>query len=365
MEIDKLITYNYPTVHPFDGINAIGDQLVENKYLAVIDEEKIFYGILTPSDIIKRPHNLVIDCLSKKDSISVDETIIKTLEKLQSNHSKALPVYHNDTFLGIIEEDIILHTLKNKIHELYNSSLISQNLKTSFIHNLSHEVRTPLNHILGFLDIISNLDIENFKLKGGQHFSTVRKSADRFLLIMNDLIDLSLMHSGDDIKIYNDNVRIESVFIELKDYFEVESDYLQKDVTINYANPDGALNIVSDGGKIKHILYHLIDNAIKHSDGICNVLYGYELSSNGQNIVFFVSNTGSQIEETRKQSIFEMFETTKQSKYDFTIGLGIGLTLVKKLVTLMGGTIILDIKNENTITFRFSIPRDGKSMLEK
>ena len=355
MEIETLISLDYPSVNPYEGINRIGEQLLEKQYLAVIDEDNLFYGVLTPSDVLKRPHNLVVDCLTKKDSVSITDSIAQTLEKLYSNHSIALPVYQDDVFVGIIEETIILLALKDKITELYNSSVISQNIKVSFINNLSHELRTPLNHILGFLDIISKLDIENFKTNGVHHYNKVRKSADHFLLVMNDLIELSRIHSGDNIKIYNDDVCIETLFEELKDYFEMESEFSQKPVTINYANPDKYLKIFTDGKKIKHILYHLIDNAVKHSTGACNIVYGYELSDDEGSVVFFVKNTGSFIDESKRKKIFDAFEKYDVLKDTFTTGLGIGLTLVNKLVTLLGGSIDLSIVKDK-VTFAFCIP---------
>ena len=359
MEINSLVSFDYPSVSPYEGINRIGEQLLEKQYLAVVDEDNLFYGVLTPSDVLKRPHNLVVDCLTKKDSVSITDSIAQTLEKLYSNHSIALPVYEDDIFVGIIEETIILLALRDKIHELYNSSMISQNIKLSFINNLSHELRTPLNHILGFLDIISKLDIENFKTNGVHHYNKVRKSADHFLLVMNDLIELSRIHSGDNIKIYNDDVCIETLFDELRDYFEMESDFLQKPVTIRYANPDKYLKVFTDGKKIKHILYHLIDNAVKHSTGACSIVYGYDLSDDGGNIVFFVRNSGSFIDESKRKKIFDAFEKYDVLKDKFTTGLGIGLTLVNKLVTLLDGSIDLSIVKDK-VTLSFTIPLQNR-----
>ncbi|NMB72462.1 MAG: HAMP domain-containing histidine kinase [Bacteroidales bacterium] len=353
MQIKDFLLDTYPVVSPYEGINVIQDKLVEERYLVVMDEKKNFYGILTPSDLVIRPHKLVIDCLCKKESISVEESVQQMIEKFYTSHAPALPLYQGETFLGILEGNNILNKMENKARELVDVSRISQNLKNEFLKNLSHEIRTPLNSILGFLEIISNLKLEKFKTDGEKYYSIVQRSADRFLLIMNDLMSLSLIHSGDNIKVERENVRIETIFADLKEYFEIEALYLKRELTIHFANPDSSFILYTDGGKIKHILYHLIDNAIKYSKGKSNVLFGYTLSANDSVVDFFVSNTGSHIPEAEKQKIFDIFEKTDK----LSDGLGIGLPLAKKLIGLLGGTIeLISNKDEDKVTFKFSIP---------
>ncbi len=351
MEIKNYILKLYPTVHPFDGVNSIEEKLLEKGYLVVIDDNK-FQGVLTPYDLIKHPHKIVIDCLIEKEHLFADETFISVLDKFNKNQCPALPVFQENKFIGIIEKHSLIDILEIRINELYNKSIISQKVKMSFLHNISHEIRTPLNGLLGFLEVISELAIEDFKTGGEEYYDIIRKSADKFLSIMNDLIELSLINSGDDIKVEKETVRIENIFSDLKEYFETITSVLNKNVSIHYANPDPSLIIISDEKKIKQILYHLIDNAIKFSDDN-KVIFGYKIEN--QNIVFFITNKGAQINENKKKKIFEVFEKQNISNDECASGLGIGLPLVKKLSELLDGKIDF-VTNETQTTFLCTLP---------
>jgi len=354
MEVKKYISDTYPTVGPFEGINSIESKLLKYRYLVVVDDDKEFHGILTPCDIIEHPHKIVIDCITKKESVSFNDTTLTMLDKFRINQCFALPVFNENSFVGVIEKSQILSDLEFQINDLYNKSLISKKAKTSFLNNLTHEIRTPLNGILGFIDIIADLNIDDLKIQNEQFSNLVKKAADRFLLIMDDLIELSLLHAGDDISIKKENVNIEKIFLELNDYFNELASLQNKKSTIIYSNPDYSLNIFSDEKRLKHILYHLIDNAIKFSENN-KVIYGYELSTDEERIEFFVMNKSPEISEENRSKMFDIFDKQENIGIDLNFGLGIGLPLVKKLTEVLRGCIRLE-SNNNEITFFVNIP---------
>ncbi len=353
MEIKNYMVNSYTTVNPFAGINSIEKVLLKNGYVVVINDDKKFQGILTPIDLIKRPHKIVIDCLTEKEHISADEAMISVLDKFGKSHCPALPVFKENKFIGIVEKHNIIDRLRIKTNELYSKSVISQDVKNSFLNNLSHEVRTPLNGLLGFLELISKLDKEDVKTKGEEYYNIIKKSADRFLLIMTDLIDLALLNFGDDIKVERENVSIEIIFSDLKEYFETTTLLYNRNISIHYKNPDSSFVFFSDGKKIKHLLYHLIDNAIKFSNDNNEVMFGYKIEN--QNIVFYVTNNGPQITEDKKVKIFEVFEKQDIYNHKLVAGLGIGLPLVKKLSELLEGKIDF-VTNEIQTTFFCTFP---------
>jgi signal transduction histidine kinase len=357
MGIDKYITNSYIKVHPFEGVCSVEEILLEKEYLVVINDDDEFLGILTPNDLIKRPHKIVIDCVTEKEYILHDETIISVLNKFNKNQCSALPVLQGNKFVGIIEKYNLINKLKFKINELYDKSIISENVKTSFLNNLSHEIRTPLNGLLGFIEIVSGLDVDGFKVEGRGYCKIIRNSADRFLLIMNDLIDLALINSGDNIKVVREDVRIEDIFLDLKEYFEKVTSLLNKNVTVHFANPDTSLFIFTDSEKIKHILYHLIDNAIKFSIGN-KVLISYVIEN--QNIVFSVTNNGVKLNEVKMKKIFDVFENPYIKNDENLTGIGIGLPLVKKLSELLEGDIDF-INNETQTIFFCTLPLKSKT----
>lgn len=354
MKIDKFINHRFISIHPYEGVNTIEAKLLDEGFLVVMDEKKNFLGILTPMDLIKRPHKIVIDCLTPKEAIMTDATIAEAMEKFEKCKCSILPVLNEENFAGIIYKNELINALRNKVTELYKRSMISQNVKTSFLQSLSHEIRTPMNWILGFLEIITEMDEEEYRREGRNHFEIVQKSANKFLQIMNDLINISIINSGDDIRVEHELVDIDELFNELKIYFEKSTPILlNREVQIVIKYEETPFRIYSDGNKIKHILYHLIDNAIKHARAQ-TVEINYHIFQ--KNILLQVSNYGQSIPEERQDRLFEMFEKQDIKNEDYmSSGLGIGLSLVKKLAELLDGNISF-VSDELQTKFSISIP---------
>ena len=352
MVVKNYISKSYQKVDAYSGVNAIEDILLENDFVTVFDDDE-FCGILTPSDLIKHPHKLVIDCLTEKEKLNAEDTIIHALARLYENRSSALPVFDNNNYIGIIEKKYIIGALTERISELHNESLISQKIKTEFLNNLSHEIRTPLNGILGFLDVISALDLNNFKDEGERHVDSLEKSAGQFLLLMNDLIELSLVHSGERLKVDTRAIRLAEIFCELEDFFTINSLNVEKNLKINCINPCPSQILFTDREKLKHIFYHLIDNATKFSERNSLITFGFRGIINSS-ASFFVTNTGSQISDKDKLKIFEIFEKQDKSDSRSLEGLGVGLSVVRNLLDALGGTIEILTKPDET-TFNFSI----------
>lgn len=345
MVLKNYISKTYPTVEPFEGINSVEDLLLENQYLVVVDNDNNYHGILTTSDIIKRPHKIVIDCVTKKESLEAIDTVASALEKFYSSQSFVLPVMNGSDFIGVIEKNQILKELEIKVNNLFEKSLISEKAKKNFLNNLSHEIRTPLNGILGFVDIIAQLNTDDFAIEYETYSKTIRKSANHFLMIMNDLVELSLLNAGDKLNIRRDNVDIVEILTELKDYFIELSLFQNIKTSVIYLNSESSFSIYTDGNKLKHILYHLITNAIKFSDDN-KVTFGFELKPNEKNICFFVKNKDSNIGQNDVLKMFDVFEKQENIGKELNFGLGIGLPLVKSLTDLLGGHIKVETENK-------------------
>ncbi|WP_026473114.1 histidine kinase dimerization/phospho-acceptor domain-containing protein [Alkaliflexus imshenetskii] len=356
MSIKKYIKADYPTVGPFEGVNAIENRLLENNYLVVIDEHNKFHGILTPADLIKHPHKIVADCLSKMESVTYNDTTFNVIETFNKSQYSVLPVLHNDNFVGIIEKKQILNDLQLKVEELYNETFITRKAKDFFLNNISHEIRTPLNGILGFLEVIHSLKSNTQDLQNTQFSNIIRSSAERFLLIMNDLIELSLLNAGDEPLLNIDEIRVDKLIEEVKQTIESQPEFVNKAVRIYYTDSDISTIIYTDGQKLKHMLYHLLENAAKFTlDN--EIVFGFTTIENFNSVTFSVKNA---VDKDISYRVFSPFEKQELIGNELNPGLGIGLSVVKKLTEVLEGDINLNVtQNELEIIVTIPIKHSG------
>jgi len=355
MRIKEYILYKFPVAYYIQGVDSIENELLYHNYLVVLDDNKDFMGILTPCDIIKRPRKLVIDSLTEKSRIDINDSVFSVFNKFDSEQTAALPVFDNNRFRGVIEKKNLIEKLILKKKESFENSMIDKRIKDLFLRNLSHELRTPLNSIIGFLDILSRIPDEEYKKVEKDYFDIIRKNSNHFLMIMKDLIDISLLESGYNIMVYKNSFSVEHMLLKLKDYFDNEKVDKTGEIEILYENPDPSFKLYSDEEKLKHILYHLIDNAIKFSES-GNIICGWKLRREKNEIEFFVSNTGERVALKDENVIFEVFEKGEYYGDKFTPGLGIGLSIVKRYSELLGGRIYYEHELKRKTTFFLILP---------
>lgn len=353
MDLKKYMLSTYPTVGPFEGINAITNRLLEYQYLVVIDNDK-FYGILTTSDVVERPYKIVADCVTKKETVSLKDSVADIFDKFLLNRSCALPVMNNNEFVGVVEKVHIAKALKNKVVELYDKSLISKRVKEYYLNNLSHEIRTPLNGIVGLLDILSNYDIEDTTYRDKDVFDVIKKSTDRFLEVMDDLVELSLVYAGESVKISKSDIVVNEILAGLEDFFHELPLPEDRKAKVLCLNAGEVVTVCTDGRRLRRIMFHLIDNAIKFSENNTAV-YGFEIEPGEKNIKLFVRSEDSEIFRENRERMFDLFEKQDKIGRELNSGLGIGLPIVKCLTGLLGGQFSVESEN-NMVTFFVKIP---------
>jgi K+-sensing histidine kinase KdpD len=356
MTIEDCILTTYPTIQPYANIKSIENRLKEKDYLVIIDEKNKFYGILTPSDILTRNGKLVIDCLTPKEILQTNDTFIELAVKFEKTPSEALPVFQDGEYLGILEKNDLIKKLKSRMDDLHEELIISQNVKTAFLQILSHEVRTPLNHIIGFISIIADLSPEEIEPNREEFYAIIKKSSEQFLSIMNDLIELSRLYSGDKLHVCNGNTSIESVFADIKANFDGKVNFSDWDVDIRYHNPDTALIIYTDSKKIKLIIHRLLNCTIKQLQKNEGIEFGYELFVDKQKIRFYVKNTNTQITMVPENIKSDAFRKSIYPTYSYHSGSGFQIEQARKMVELLDGTLdIEEFETDNKIIY-FTIP---------
>ena len=244
--------------------------------------------------------------------------------------------------------------------EATQKAVESDKLKTAFLHNISHEIRTPFNGILGFLQFIQDDDISDEQKK--EFFSIINHSSTRLINTINDIVDISQIQAGQAIlKMTNVNLKI--VLDNLNDYFVPLAHNKDIELKCNIDELNKKTEIKTDGDKLKSILSFLIDNAIKFTNkgsvefGIISNIQTPDYINNSENkLCFFVKDTGVGIPKDKQTLIFEKFMQADVSDTRAYEGSGLGLSIAKAYVEMLDGSIWLESEVNKGSCFYFIIP---------
>ena len=242
--------------------------------------------------------------------------------------------------IGLIEE---LKQAKEKAEE-------SDRLKTAFLANVSHEIRTPLNGILGFLELVK---VKTFEKDQQDHFfGIIDSSARRLLNTVNDLIEVSRIDSGQ-VEARMESVNTEETLRSLRDFFSLEAEKKGLHLVLEHHLQGGEALAMTDHHILGGTLSNLLGNAIKFTEK-GEVRYGNE--RRGDELVFYVRDTGIGIPAHRHEAIFERFVHADLSYSRPGEGSGLGLAIAKGYVRALNGSIWLESVPGQGSTFYFSIP---------
>lgn len=226
----------------------------------------------------------------------------------------------------------------------------SDQLKSAFLANMSHEIRTPMNGIMGFAELLkeANLSIEERK----DYIDIIEKSGTRLLNIINDIVDISKIEAGQ-MNVVFSGTNIDEQLQYIQTFFTPETQ--DKGLLLLLKRPlaDDETIIRTDREKLYAILMNLVKNAIKYTvKGI--IEFGYEKKDNY--IQFFVKDTGIGISKDRHQAIFERFIQADFNDKMARQGAGLGLSIAKAYVELLGGKIWVESEPEKGSVFYFTLP---------
>lgn len=237
---------------------------------------------------------------------------------------------------------VLFHDVTDIIN--YKNIIEEQNkLKSVFLSNMSHEIRSPINAIVGFIDILGT---SNDKKEIDKSINIINSSSQSLIKLLDDVSDMSKIEAGK-ISINKSNFDVNMVIDEL---CEINRIKLSKDVKlICDTNINKELIILSDEYRFKQILTNLINNSIKFTKK-GHIKLGYYLN-NGY-ITFYVKDTGIGVSDDNKKLIFKRYHKAVESK----VGTGIGLSISKQLVNLLGGDIWFKSKIGEGSTFYFKLP---------
>ena len=225
-------------------------------------------------------------------------------------------------------------------------------LKTHFLANMSHEIRTPMNGIIGFTELLKDPALSHEQKL--EYINIIQLSSDRMMGIINDLINISKLESGQE-EVIESEVSLNGMFQNLTTFFHLEASKKGLSLQCRFSEGEPDTLVYTDREKLYGIISNLIKNAIKYSKkGVVSI--GYEVQD--KNILFFVKDQGIGITPEVQARIFDRFfqgEATLNKNYD---GVGLGLSIAKAYSELLGGRIWVESEEGNGSQFYFTIPKN-------
>jgi signal transduction histidine kinase/CheY-like chemotaxis protein len=231
----------------------------------------------------------------------------------------------------------------------------NERLKSAFLANMSHEIRTPMNGILGFTELLKNLKIKGEEQQ--EFIQIIEKSGTRMLNIINDIINISKIDSKQiEVSVSETDINEQLEYIYY--FFRLEAEKKKLNISIETPFQKKEAIISTDREKLYAILSNLVKNAIKFTQ-TGSVELGYEVK--GDFFEFYVKDSGPGIKEEQKEIIFERFRQGSEALNRNYEGAGLGLSISKAYVEMLGGKIWVENnaeKNANASgsTFFFTIP---------
>lgn len=241
-------------------------------------------------------------------------------------------------------------------------ALKAEEAKGLFLANMSHEIRTPLNGIIGFTKILANMSLDG---KVQRYVNIIDNSAQNLLGIVNDILDLSKIESG--------NLSLEYIdFNPFEEFDSVINLFLAKVEEKNlkllyFIDPKIPQSIIGDSLRLKQVLSNLISNAIKFTnDGYISVrIESIESNENYIKIKFAIKDTGIGIKKDKQEQIFKAFSQADNSITRQFGGTGLGLSISSKIIQAHDSVIKLESKENEGSEFSFNIKFDANSKTNK
>jgi len=284
-------------------------------------------------------------------NMAVARTRARIIERTVAERTAAL----SEANISLHNEILERQRAEMEMRRAKDQAEVANRAKSEFLAMVSHELRTPLNAIIGFSDIMSQ---EVFGPVGSDKYvdyvSDIRKSGTHLLGLINNILDLSKVESGQ-FRLSNQKVCLRDGVAEI---LRLVSELAETGgVALDAEIPDDLPQLRGDRQAIRQVLLNLLSNAIKFTEPDGRVMIGASVDQMGQ-LVLAVEDTGIGIPEDAVESVFEPFTQVDSSLARQFEGTGLGLTLTRSLVEMHGGSVTLDSKVGEGTKVTVTFPRE-------
>ena len=344
-EIDTNGLYTYASEKVEDILGYKSAEIVNKKY---------FYDFF-PEENREKLKKIAFKSFKQKKTFSnfITPNISKNGDIVWFSTSGTPILDNKGNLIGYIgADDDITKRIKTekKLINAKSEAEESDRLKDEFIQNMSHEIRTPMNAILGFSEMLSIPDLTD---KKRAHFvEIIQNSGNQLVQIIDDILEISRLETKQ-IKVIEELVNLNDLFLNLFSIFNIKSKEKKIPLYLKKGLSDRQSVILTDKKILNTAINNVLNNALKFtSKGFIELGYRIENSE----LEIYVKDTGIGIEPEKHDIIFVRFSQAEKELSKKSGGLGLGLSIAKENIKLLGGDIKLESKKGVGSTFFITIP---------
>ena len=288
--------------------------------------------------------------------------IQKTRDYRETKIFQATAIYETDTS----GDTILVCAIKESTRDIKQLKELQRNLekseesdriKTNFLLNISHIIRTPMNSIMGFAELLNMTDPDPERRK--EYVDVIKKQSKNLLQLIDDVAEIAKYESGN-MTVSKSPVNINLLINEIvKDVENIRSSSRKEHVSISVDLPTReGIEIFTDAGRLHQVFVNIVNYSLKYTaDG--SIQIGYSISPDNR-VECYVRDTSPGLSKDELRSLFDPFtlpSKNEQNRYDDETGLG--LSLAKSIVKLLGGRLSADSEPGKGMIFNFSLPYEA------
>ena len=338
-------------IYELDNIEEAIDMERWNKFLDV-EEQKTVNADFTTSIEANQPFNVEFEITGNKG----------TQKYINARGIKVEDPKSNDIIVFGVNIDVTEYKkIQNEIQEAKERALYANEAKSAFLANMSHEIRTPLHGIIGLSNMLSETDLNTIQT---EYIHKIISSSGLLLQIVNDILDFSKIEAKK-LTLANEDFNMTSIFSKLSNIFGYTAHVKKLRYTF-FIHPDIPEILIGDELRLCQILINLLGNAFKFTEKGSVSLYAQcQIVDDKAKLEFKIIDTGIGISKAKQAKLFTEFEQGDGSTSKRFGGTGLGLTISKKLIEMMGGCISLKSQEGFGTEFNFDVLVDIKQIAQE